>query len=79
MSFTSISFLLFLLCVVAVYYLVPKKYQWVVLLAASYGFYLSGGIGHVFYILGTTFLSYGAARLMQKHRDAFQAEVDAKG
>ena len=79
MSFTSISFLLFLLCVVAVYYLVPKKYQWVVLLTASYGFYLSGGIGHVFYILGTTFLSYGAARLMQKHRDAFQAEVDAKG
>ena len=79
MAFTSFSFLVFAACVVAVYYLVPKKCQWVVLLAASYGFYLSGGIAHVFYILGTTVVSYGAARLMQKHRDAFQNSLEALG
>ena len=36
MSFISIKFLLFLLVIVFLYYLTPKKYQWITLLAASY-------------------------------------------
>ena len=47
MAMTSFNFLVFLAAVIVVYYLVPKKYQWCVLLIASYGFYLSSGIAHV--------------------------------
>jgi len=39
MDFTSYAFLLFLLVVFIVYYLIPKRFQWVFLLAASYFFY----------------------------------------
>ncbi len=79
MAFTSFSFLAFLLAVLVVYYLVPKRVQWAVLLAASYGFYLFSGVEQVFYILGTTLISYGAARWMQKLRDQGQHEIDALG
>ena len=79
MAFTSFNFLVFLALVITVYYLVPRKYQWCVLLAASYGFYLSSGITHVLYIIGTTLFTYGAGRWMQKIRDNFQAELKTLG
>ena len=79
MSFTSFNFLVFLAAVIVVYYLVPKKYQWCVLLVASYGFYLSTGIDHVFYIIGTTLFTYGAGRWMQRIRDDFQTHLDTLG
>lgn len=79
MSFTSFSFLLFVSVVVVAYYLVPKKYQWFLLLLASYAFYLTSGIAHVVYILGTTVFSYGAGRYMQKLRDEFQNKLQAFG
>ena len=79
MTLTSFSFLVFLLCVVTIYYLVPKKHQWIVLLTASYGFYLSGGVGHVFYLMGTTAISYSAALMMQKLRDQFQEKIGTLG
>ena len=79
MALTSFNFLVFLAAVIVVYYLVPKKYQWCVLLIASYGFYLSSGIDHVLYILGTTLFTYGAACWMQKIRDDFQTRLQAMG
>ena len=44
MSFTSLTFLLFAALTVLVYYLVPGKAQWVVLLVASLAFYASAGV-----------------------------------
>lgn len=79
MSFTSFTFFAFLACVVVVYYIVPKKIQWLVLLLASYGFYLYSGIEQVFYILATTLITYGAGRWMQKIRDNSQKKIDALG
>lgn len=79
MAFTSFNFLVFFFVVLVAYYLVPRKYQWFLLLAASYCFYLFSGVGQILYILGTTVVSYGSALLMQKHRDAYQAQVDAAG
>lgn len=76
MSLTSFYFLVFLFGVIVTYYLVPKKYQWCVLLAASYGFYLSSGIPQVLYIIGTTLFTYGAGRWMQKLRDDFQNQLN---
>ena len=79
MAYSSLRFLVFLFAVIVVYYLVPKKHQWFVLLVASYGFYLSSGVAPVLYILFTTLFSYGAGLRMQKIRDDFQARADALG
>lgn len=59
MSFTSLAFFLFLAAVFLIYFLFPvKKYQWTVLLAASYFFYLYAGAKYVFYILFTTLVTW---------------------
>lgn len=79
MALNSLSFMLFVAAVVTVYYIVPKKFQWVVLLVASYGFYLSSGIKQVVYIVGTTLFTYLAGRWMQKIRSEFHSELKALG
>lgn len=79
MTLNSLTFLAFLAAVVIVYYAFPKKYQWFVLLVASYGFYLSSGIDHVVYIIATTLFTYLSGRLMQRIRDKQQAQINAMG
>ena len=76
MSFTSLSFLLFLSIVVLLYYLVPKRFQWCLLLAASYAFYLFSGIPQVAFLIATTLINYTSARIMQSMRDKFRAQTD---
>ena len=39
MTLTSLSFYLLVLALLVLYYLVPKRFQWVVLLIGSYAFY----------------------------------------
>ena len=64
MSFTSPVFLGFILFFLLVYYLLPRRLQWVVLLAASCVFYISGGIRMIAYLLITTLSTYLAGRLL---------------
>ena len=40
MVFNSLSFLIFLPIVIALHYLLPTRFRWVALLAASYYFYM---------------------------------------
>ena len=79
MALNSITFLLFMAIVVLIYYIVPKKFQWIVLLAASYAFYLYSGLDTVLYIIGTTLFTYGAGLWMQKIRDKFQKNLQSLG
>lgn len=65
MSITSLSFLLFVFAVIIVYYVLPKKYQWMVLLAFSGIFYVSFGWKSAIYVLITATTIYFAARWMQ--------------
>ncbi|MFQ7281128.1 MAG: MBOAT family O-acyltransferase [Christensenellales bacterium] len=60
MSFVSTGFIGFLLLTLAAYYLVPGRFQWIVLLAASYSFYLYGGPAVIGYLLFTTVTTYSA-------------------
>lgn len=39
MTLTSLPFYLLVLTLLVLYYLVPKRFQWVVLLIGSYAFY----------------------------------------
>lgn len=74
MSFTSFSFLLYIGVVLTLYYTIPRRGQWVLLLVASYGFYLYSGLGNLCYLLLTTVSTYGAARIV----DRTQALYDRK-
>ena len=65
MSFISFQFIVFMAVVTLLYYLVPKKYQWVLLLIASYGFFLYGGVTPLIFILSTTLTVYGGGRWME--------------
>ena len=53
MLFTSYSFILFLLVVFVSYYLVPRKVQWMLLLAANFVFYAFSGWDNVVFMLVT--------------------------
>ena len=66
MAFTSFSFLLFAAAVIAAYYLVPQRWQWWVLLIASYAFYVTAGPEYLVFILLTTVSTYFTARKMGK-------------
>ena len=53
MSFTSFEFLLFFGVLLVIYYIVPKKYQWPLLLAGSIFFYAFAGITAMSYMVAT--------------------------
>lgn len=67
MLFTSYSFIAFMAVLLLAYYLVPKKCQWPLLLAASYIFYFMAGAGYLVYILVTTLTVYFAARMIDRN------------
>ena len=73
MSFTSGTFLVFVLAALAVYYLTPQRFRWVVLLIASYGFYLTGGLEAMGYLLFTTLTTYLAGRVLGALNDRRKA------
>ncbi len=66
MLFNSWQYALFLPAVAAGYYLLPHRLRWVLLLAASYYFYMSWNPKLVFLILFTTATSYLAALGVQR-------------
>lgn len=63
MTFTSLLFALFVGITCLIYYAMPaKKYQWTVLLAAGYFFYVYNSYKYTVFILFTTLTIYLAAR-----------------
>ena len=69
MQITSFGFLLFAAVLLVAYYLIPKKGQWMLLLAASYCFYLWAGIEYLGFILLTTVSTYAATMAMAANQD----------
>lgn len=69
MLFNSLSYAIFLPLVFIIYWLLPNKYRWILLLIASYYFYMSWNAKYVFLIFITTFTSYLCAILIEKNRE----------
>jgi len=67
MLFTSYGFIGFAAVLIPVYYLVPRRCQWGLLLAASYLFYFIAGPGYVPYLLVTTAAAWLAALLIDRN------------
>lgn len=66
MNFNSLHYLLFLPVVLLVFRLLPHRFRWILLLAASYYFYLSWNVTLGFLILATTLITYGGAVAINK-------------
>ena len=71
MSFTSFSFLLYIGIALALYYIIPRRGQWVLLLIASCGFYLYSGLDNFCFIFLTTASTYGTARIVDRTQALF--------
>lgn len=80
MNFVSSTFILFLALLFILYYLIPRRFQWMLLLAASYVFYSFAGIQFLAYILATTVSTYGVgqrlARLQASQADYLAANKE---
>ena len=66
MTFNSLQFLIFLPVVIILYFIVPHKFRWLILLIASYYAYMSWNPWLVFLILATTLVSYLAGIFIPK-------------
>jgi len=64
MLFNSLDFLVFFPVVVCIYFATPHRFRWVLLLAASYYFYMSWKAEYGLLLLLTTFIDYYAAILI---------------
>ena len=80
MLFTSYQFIGFVILLVTLYYVLPKKAKWPLLLLGSYVFYFFAGWKFLFYIAAVTVITYVAGLLISKNKknaDARFAEMKA--
>lgn len=75
MLFNSLEFAAFLPIVFFLYWWLPHKYRWTLMLAASYYFYMSWNAKYVVLILFTTGISYGAGLLLEKQTSKKNKQV----
>ena len=66
MTITDISFFIFVVAVLVVYYICPKKFRWLVLLAASVTFYCIVCLKYIPYIIVTAITTWGGALWLDK-------------
>jgi alginate O-acetyltransferase complex protein AlgI len=67
MTFVSIEYLFFLPIVVLLYFFLPPKHRWGLLLVASYLFYAWWNAGFLILIVVSTLVDYWAGLMMGKH------------
>jgi D-alanyl-lipoteichoic acid acyltransferase DltB (MBOAT superfamily) len=72
MLFNSIEYVIFFPIVICLYFFCPPRLRWVLLLAASYIFYMAWEPAYVLLIITSTIVDYVAAQLMD--RTAAQAK-----
>ena len=66
MLFNSWQFGVFLPVVFALYWSVPQRFRWALILASSYWFYMSWNVKYIALILFTTLISYMAAIFLER-------------
>ena len=69
MLFNSFSYAIFLPIVFILYWSLPMRFQWAVLLVSSYYFYMSWNAGYILLIVSVTVISYLTALLTEKTAD----------
>lgn len=75
MLFNSMAYAIFLPIVFIVYWLLPQKFRWPLLLGASYYFYMSWNPKYIILILLTTAVSYFAGLLIEGQKGSVKKVV----
>lgn len=75
MSIVSLTFIGFTVVLVVLYFLLPKRCQWMVLLTASMLFYLAGGWQGIFFILATISSQYFLALALERKNDELSQKL----
>ena len=80
MTFNSLHFFIFFPIVAMLYYIIPKKYQWIWLLIVSYVFYLLANFKFGFFLMNTTVTTYyvaiGVGKINEHQKDVLLANKD---
>lgn len=79
MSLFSLQFVVLLGITLLVYYIVPKKYQWIALLAASMIFYVFSGVVNLLFIGITSLSTWIAGRMMFRFTLEFREAKKKEG
>lgn len=66
MTFTTMNFAIFMALTFLIYYLVPGKFQWLILLIANGYFYYQTGLKSALFLVFTILVSYVAGILIEK-------------
>lgn len=69
MLFNSIHFIIFFILVIGLYFTIPHKHRWVLLLIASYYFYMSWKAEYAILMLISTGIDYVAARIIETNKE----------
>lgn len=69
MNFNSLHFLIFFPIVVMIYFSLPGRWRWILLLAASYYFYMCWKVEYILLILFSTLVDYSAGILLEKVKE----------
>lgn len=75
MLFNSFAFAVFFPIVFILYWRMPHKWRWMLVLLASYYFYMSWNAKYVFIIFLTTAVSYFAALFIEKEKEKQRKKV----
>lgn len=69
MLFNSIQFLCFFPAVTAIYYILPHRFRYILLLIASYGFYMCWNTRYALLMLCSTLITYISGIALEKAVD----------
>ena len=69
MLFTSLEYIIFLPLIVILYYIIPVKFKWFLLLVASYYFYAAWDPRYIFLIIFSTLVAYFSSYMMSRKED----------
>lgn len=75
MLFNSLTYAIFLPIVFCFYWLLKANYRWLLLLTASYYFYMSWNVKYVVLILFTTTISFFAAIFLEKTTQTYKKKL----
>ncbi len=75
MLFNSFSYAVFVPIIFIIYWFMPHRFRWVLLLAASYYFYMSWNPKYIILILATTFISYITGIVIEQTENKLQKKV----
>lgn len=64
--FISYKFILFFIVLTVLYYVIPKKCQWILLLVAGFAFYAAADIRYPLFLLVTSLTVYGTALWIER-------------